>query len=195
MSRTKYHCPYRSGKEAMHRLIQVMKRTLMIKAVLLTLLAAGGASAQSFQPATWIVPTGRVLGMDVGPEGNIYVGGQGWHDGADWPGRVTPVNSLAIAFLASFNADGEFRWSRPGFNLDGLTVGSRRDIMDVHEIVAHGNRLYTNEGLVFSINTVITGDWEQERRRDDGGLLPGRRLACHAVFWPAGFDGAEYRPV
>ena len=151
----------------MHRLIQVMKRTLLIKAVLLTLLAAGGASAQSFQPATWIVPTGRVLGMDVGPEGHIYVGGQDWHNGADWPGRVTPVNSLAIAFLASFNADGEFRWSRPGFNLDSRTVGSRRDIMDVHEIVAHGNRLFTNEGLVFSINTA-TGDWSKR-----GGVMTG----------------------
>ena len=139
MSRAKYRCPYRLGKESMHRLIQVVKRTLLIKAVLLTLLATGGASAQSFQPATWIVPTGRVLGMDVGPGGNIYVGGQDWKYGADWPGRVLPVNWYFIAFLASFNADGELLWSRPGFNLDGRTAASSRCAMDVHEIVAHGN--------------------------------------------------------
>ena len=190
MNRSKYRCPYRLGKESMHRLIQVMKRTLIIQAVLLTLLAPGGAAAQSFQPATWIVPTGRVLGMDVGPGGNIYVGGQDWHNGADWPGRVLPVNWLSIAFLASFNADGELLWSRPGFNLDGRMAGSDRHIMDVHEIVAYGNRLFTNEGLIFSIS-VINRRLGQKRGRDDGSLLPGRRFTGHAVFWPAGFDGAE----
>ncbi|MDE2825990.1 MAG: T9SS type A sorting domain-containing protein [Bacteroidota bacterium] len=144
-----------------------MKRTLLIKAVLLTLLATGGASAQSFQPATWIVPTGRVLGMDVGPEGNIYVGGRDRNYGADWPGRVLPVNWHSIAFLASFNADGELLWSRPGFNLDGRMAGSDRHIMDVHEIVAHGNRLFTNEGLIVSIS-VITSDWDTR-----GGVMTG----------------------
>ena len=144
-----------------------MKRALLIKAVLLTLLATGGASAQSFQPATWIVPTGRVLGMDVGPEGNIYVGGRDLHYGADWPGRVLPVNWHSIAFLASFNADGELLWSRPGFNLDGLLAASSREILDVHEIVAHGNRLFTNEGLIVSIS-VITGDWDTR-----GGVMTG----------------------
>ncbi|MDE2825993.1 MAG: T9SS type A sorting domain-containing protein [Bacteroidota bacterium] len=125
-----------------------MKRTLLIKAVLLTLLATGGASAQSFQPATWIVPTGRALGVDVGPDGHIYVGGRDWNYETDWPGRVTPEDSEPFAFLASFNAVGEFLWSRPGFNLDGMYEHpvSRRDVFDVHEIVAHGNRLFTNEG-------------------------------------------------
>ena len=148
MSRTKHRCPYRLGTEAMHRLIPVMKRTLLIKAVLLTLLATGGAAAQSFQPATWIVPTGRALGVDVGPDGHIYVGGQDLNYESDWPGRVTPVHTAPFAFLASFNADGEFLWSRPGFNLDGMFEHpvSMRDVLDVHEIVAHGNQLFTNEG-------------------------------------------------
>ncbi len=139
----------------MHRLIPVMKRTLLIKAVLLTLLATGGAAAQSFQPATWIVPVGRVLGMDVGPGGHIYVGGQDWNIGADWPGRVLPVNWYSIAFLASINADGELLWSRPGFNLDGRLASrvSRRHVLDVHEIVAHGNRLFTNEGYLLALHS------------------------------------------
>lgn len=167
MSCTKYRCPYRLGKETMHRLMPVMKRTLLIKAILLTLLATSGASAQSFQPATWIVPTGRALGMDVGPEGNIYIGGRDWNYGTDWPGRVTPENSEPFAFLASFNAAGEFLWSRPGFNLDGLLAASWRDALDVHEIVAHGNRLFTNEGL-HVLGGSVTGDWDKR-----GGVMTG----------------------
>ena len=167
MSRTKYRCPYRLGKESMHRIIQVMKCTLLIKAVLL--LAAGGASAQSFQPATWIVPTGRVLGMDVGPGGNIYVGGRDWNYGTDWPGRVTPVNREPFAFLASFNADGELLWSRPGFNLDGRLAArvSRRHVLDVHEIVARSNRLFTNEGFLLAY-TSGSDYWDKF-----GGVMTG----------------------
>ena len=151
----------------MYRLIPVMRRNLLIKAVLLTLLATGGASAQSFQPATWIVPTGRALGMDVGPDGHIYVGGRDWNYTTDWPGRVTPENSEPLAFLASFNANGEFLWSRPGFNLDGMLEHRRseRHSMDVHEIVAHGNRLFTNEGLHVLI---VGGDWGRR-----GGVMTG----------------------
>ena len=151
----------------MHRLIPVTKRTLLIEAVLLTLLATGGASAQSFQPATWIVPTGRALGMDVGPDGHIYVGGRDRNNESDWPGRVASEYSYALAFLASFNADGEFLWSRPGFNLDGMLEHQRseRHSMVVHEIVAHGNRLYTNEGLHVLI---LGGDWGTR-----GGVMTG----------------------
>lgn len=166
MSRTKHRCSYRLGKEAMHRLIPVMKRTLLVKAVLLTLLATGGASAQSFQPATWIVQTGRALGVDVGPDGHIYVGGL--DNGTDWPGRVTPMYySYPLAFLASYSASGEFLWSRQSMNLDGVAEGPASDIVDVHELLVHGDRLFTIEGLKVLITTV-TGDWGKR-----GGVMTG----------------------
>ena len=165
MSRTKHRVPGRLGKEAMPRLIPVTKRTLLIKAILLTLLATGGASAQSFQPATWIVPTGRALGMDVGPEGHIYVGGL--DNGTDWPGRVTPMYSNPFAFLASYSASGEFLWSRQSMNLDGVAGRPTSDIVDVHELLVHGDRLFTIEGLDVLIAT-HTGDWGKR-----GGVMTG----------------------
>ena len=105
--------------------------------------------------------------MDVGPEGHIYVGGRDRNNEPDWPGRVASEYSYALAFLASFNADGEFLWSRPGFNLDGMLEHQRseRHSMVVHEIVAHGNRLYTNEGLHVLI---LGGDWGTR-----GGVMTG----------------------
>ena len=106
--------------------------------------------------------------MDVGPDGHIYVGGRDWNYTTDWPGRVTPEGSEPLAFLASFNAHGEFLWSRPGFNLDGMYEHpvSERHSMDVHEIVAHGNRLFTNEGL-----HVLVGSTHYWGKR--GGVMTG----------------------